>query len=428
MLVVTYASAPNVNKAAHSAGVHFDLAIADEAHRTAGRADKDWGLVVRSEFRARRRLFMTATPRFVAVPDERNDPVSDGAAVLSMDGSAYGAHFVPLTFRDAIDEDYLSPYRVAVVGIKSSAARELVRKVARTACAADYTASDAAAHLALAQITRQYPHMRSVLAYHNRVPSSMLWSERLEAVYRSVADGDPQLSEVPLRTWHMDATTRGVDREMMLGFLRNPGKELAVVSNCHVLAEGVNVPALDAVIFAAPRSSTPDIVQIVGRAMRRVLDEHGRVVRRPPALAIVPVVIDDNEIDDVDSAVARSSHRAAWRVLASLAIEDVQLQHALVDWGDSVNSGRPFYSDVLSVDLPHDLGSHASDVIVRTIKETTSSVVRTARWVSRYYDTVGDLDFRRRGGCQTSSVRVSCFRRPSERCAAGGRRKSFRWT
>lgn len=397
LVIATYASAETVNRAVARAGreYRFDLAVADEAHRTAGLADKAWGLVVREEFATRRRLFMTATPRVIEDPDG----VENGS-VTSMDTPAYGRHIVPLTFHEAINSgDILSPYHLAVIGVRASSARSLMRRMGSSA---QYTQTDAAAHLALARIRERFPYVQSVLTYHNRVENCRRWSDTLQEVFNMLSVSEPHLRDVPLSTFYMHANTPHDEREEILRLLKEPGegaeRELVVASNCHVLAEGINVPGLDAVMFAEPRGSTPDIIQIVGRALRN----HPRKTReqrlRERALVIVPVLVED-ENDDVDSAAARSSHHAAWRIMQSMAMEDVFIEQALIDWGISASTGIPEYSENerLSIDFPEgaDISAEAANFFIRVIAGSTPPLQLTLGWVRKWHAAHGDEPYPR---------------------------------
>lgn len=391
-LVATYASAPAVLDAAASTGTVFDLSICDEAHRTAGAPDKAWSLPVRPDFPAKRRLFMTATARTITVPTTPAATAAmteigwDSADIISMDDPAnYGPHINTLSFRAAIDQGHLSDYTIALIGITSADAHtQLARLLAGSD--ADYTLTDAAAHLALARATTTHPHIRSVLAFHNRITASRTWTQRLPAVFAQIANGTtPQRT---ITAEHIDGATDTDIQRAALDKLANPGTdELYVVSNCRVFAEGVDVPALDAVLFAAPRTSGPDIVQIIGRAIR----SHPAGPNHK-ALIIVPVLL-ANDADDTaaDLAAARTSHLAAWRILTSLADQDELLHRSLLTWRDDTDPGNSPHPGPLSIDLPDGLDTIARDVFLRTIDKTIPTHLRTAAYLADYYAVYGHL-------------------------------------
>lgn len=390
-IVATYASAPAVAAAAATTGTVFDLSICDEAHRTAGAPDKAWSLPVHDEFPARRRLFMTATARTITVPDTPAAAAAmteigwDSADIISMDSlQDYGQHINTLSFRSAISQGHLSDYTIALIGITS---RDAHARLARLLVdsPADYTITDAAAHLALARATSTHPHIRSVLAFHNRIAASREWTERLPAVYAEIAEASSEPRTIT--ALHIDGGTDTEAQRAALDALAHPGDRLCVVSNCRVFAEGVDVPALDAVLFAAPRTSGPDIVQIIGRAIR----PHPNGPNHK-ALIIVPVLLSDDDDDTAaDLAAARTSHLAAWRILTSLADQDELLHRSLLTWRDNTTGRRDPLDSPLVIDLPEGLGTIARDVFLRVIDKTIPTHLRTAAYLSDYYAVYGHL-------------------------------------
>lgn len=391
-IIATYASSPVVAQAAADTDTIFDLSICDEAHRTAGAPDKAWALPVRNEFPARHRLFMTATARTITVPDTPAAAATiaeigwDSAEIISMDSlETYGPHINTLSFRDAINENYLSDYEIAVIGITSRSARTQLLNLINEGNG-DYSLTDAAAHIALSRAATTHPHIHSVLAFHNRIISSKAWTERLPGVYKSINPGNTR----NVAAVHIDANTPTEDRNNALTALQNPGKKLCVVSNCRVFAEGVDVPALDAVLFAAPRTAGPDIVQIIGRAIRPHPSgpEH-------KALIIVPVLLADDADDTAaDLAAARTSHLAAWRVLTSLADQDELLHQSLLTWRENTNDANTPSHGPLTVDLPKGLDNVARDIFLRTIDRTVPTHLRTAAYLRDFHATHGHTNVR----------------------------------
>jgi len=332
IVAATYASSSAVSEATQLTNTTWDLLICDEAHRTAGMHDKAWALPLNDrQFPARRRLFMTATTRVITV-DSDNLPEgldADDVHIVSMDSvTDYGPHIAPLTFRDAIDQKYLSDYEIAVVAV----AHDDVIKALRASQKTRPTPADisgAAAQLALLHTASTDPHLRSVLAFHNRIEQSRSWTAQLGRIAQASDSG------IDVQNFHIDGATAPSWRSRAINALADPGQGLTVVSNCKVFAEGVDVPALDAVMFAAPRSSGTDIVQIIGRAIRT----HPDGTRK--ALIILPVLDYDDDSVDVDTKVARTGHLAAWQVLTALAEQDEMLHASLLQWREHIEHDAP---------------------------------------------------------------------------------------
>lgn len=317
IVVATYASSGVVAEATRRAGITWDVLVADEAHRTAGLAAKEWALPLNNNaLPAAKRLFLTATPRVVSTTDR--DPDTDAPLeVASMtDPSLFGPRYQPLTLREAITQGWLADYRVAVVAVRE---RDLPTGLV-TEHGEPVDPTHAAAQIALIRQAAQHPHLNTALAFHNRVDNSREWATNWNALAATSAVATPAGGTSCV---HIDGAMNATDRDAALDTLHDcPPDALRVVSNCRVLAEGVDVPALDCVVFAQPRSSAPEIVQIVGRALR----PHPQGPHRR-ALIVIPVLVPEG--GNVDDRAADSPFVSAWQVLTTLAHEDSALYDSL---------------------------------------------------------------------------------------------------
>ena len=138
MIFSTYHSTPAVAEALAASGLRLDLVIADEAHRCAGRVDGGFSTVLKDEqIPARRRLFMTATPRYLAASITRAAEDLDVEVVSMDDEATFGPVFHRLTFGQAIAQDLLTDYQVAIIGVDDRRYLEMAEQAAlvRTALA-----------------------------------------------------------------------------------------------------------------------------------------------------------------------------------------------------------------------------------------------------------------------------------------------------
>jgi predicted helicase len=121
VVFATYQSSPQIAAAYLGKTPRFDLAVADEAHRCAGRVGTEFTTILDPEqIKARRRLFMTATPRYYT-PRLRREAGQLDMEVASMDDdAAFGPVLHRLSFGEAIKRDLLSDYQVAVIGVTGS--------------------------------------------------------------------------------------------------------------------------------------------------------------------------------------------------------------------------------------------------------------------------------------------------------------------
>ncbi|WP_100514110.1 DEAD/DEAH box helicase [Mycobacteroides abscessus] len=297
----TYHSAPRLASASRTAGTEFALLIADEAHRTAGKKNATFTTILsENQYRARRRLFMTATRRL-------HTTGADDA--LSMDDPAlYGTLVYAYPFGRAIAEGWLSNYQIAVVIITDADVhRAILNETTIDAGGQHFNARRAAAVLALQDACRRH-NLQRVLAFHNTVSASRQFTANLRAFTRND-------QHAPINAYHLDALASSAARRGALKHLAQPQPgHRTVVNNVRVLAEGVDIPALDAVMFAEPKRSQIDVVQAVGRAIRK--NPH----RSDPSIILLPVYIAPGE--SPAAVLAGSQYRHIWQVIQALRDHD----------------------------------------------------------------------------------------------------------
>ena len=285
VVFATYQSSGIVSEAQLNRGLPaFDLAVADEAHRTAGALipGENPSPFVRihdeEAIRADRRLYMTATPKVYAA--SARDRAGEHAATLcSMDDeNRYGPVLHETRFGDAVDRDLLSDYRVIVLTVPESLAAGI--RIREFEDGAQLTLDEQGKMIgclrALAKTDAdQFPEddrapMRRAIAFCNLVKSSQRLEGRIEDVAEAYAEtyGNGHAPAVSAR--HVDGTFNATARGEALAFLEEaPEGETRILTNARCLTEGVDVPALDGILFMHPRKSQIEVVQAVGRVMRK---------------------------------------------------------------------------------------------------------------------------------------------------------------
>lgn len=309
-VLCTYKSLPVLVAAHRQKTYRWDLLIADEAHRTAGRVDRTWHVVHDdAAIPARRRLYMTATPRIVETGEFE---------VTSMDDPAvFGPEVFQLSFAQAINDGLLADYQVLVTTMTET---ELVEPDAVVNAGGPAVPLQMlVAQLALLRAAADHG-VRRAISFHHRVASARRFAETLP----NTANLLPARKR-PHRLYAaaVDGTMAADDRRAILSHLNKPAGRLVVVSNARVLGEGVDVPELDAVLFADPRDSATDIVQAIGRALRR-----GSSASKMASI-IIPIVL--NEAETPDAALDLSAWDILYRVLRALRAHDERL----ADWLDT---------------------------------------------------------------------------------------------
>ena len=285
VVFATYQSSLVIEEAQKVHGLpDFDLVICDEAHRTAGALieGEDPSHFVRihrdEHIRCDRRLYMTATQKIYAA-SARTRAGKLAAALCSMeDEPIYGPLLYELTFGAAVEQSLLADYKVIVLTVpEDAAARAIQRSLAEDG---ELKLDDGAKLLgcwrALAKVDDdQFPEndregMRRAIAFCRDINSS----QQVERLFAQVAEEyreheGASLTEYPVSAQHVDGTFNATKRSAALHWLEEAGRGCRVLTNARCLSEGVDVPSLDAILFMHPRKSQIDVVQAVGRVMRK---------------------------------------------------------------------------------------------------------------------------------------------------------------
>ncbi len=314
----TYHSLGLVKQAQDEGAPPFDLILCDEAHRTTGverPGDQTSPFVLvhdAARVRGTKRLYMTATPRLYT-EGAKAKAANHAVEVFSMDDPAtYGPQFHRLPFSRAVEQDLLSDYKVVVLAMSEDHVAAALQAHLATKEGSEINLDDAAKIVgcwrALQNPENLDPDAESVrplrraIAFTNTIRSS----QRLEAhwpglVAQAVSRLPTAEREGAFRceTRHVDGQHHALDRKARIEWLKGTTEGgCRILSNARCLSEGIDVPALDAVLFMSPRSSHVDIVQAVGRAMRKAEGkEYGYIVLpvAVPAGVDPAAALDDNE-------------------------------------------------------------------------------------------------------------------------------------
>ena len=342
----TYHSLGRVTEAQADHGAPgFDLAIADEAHRTTGallgpRGSNGARKVDFQEFhddarlRARKRLYMTATPRLYT-ERSKSKLAAQGIDVVDMgDYGVYGPKLHRLPFAKAVEHGMLSDYRVIVLGVSEASVTPGLRRrledlgtstKRKQAPSTNDMTRMLGVSLAVNGVTEgnaleQPGKLPRTIAFANSILRSkwyadaLMESEVLRATTRRMQAG--RAMKVVAR--HLDGSASALQRNQELRALAHADGECRVVCNVKLFTEGVDVPQLDAVAFLDPRDSQVDVVQAVGRVMRKAPGKRFGYI-------IIPVVVEPGR--DVAAALERGTegYRTVGRVLRALQAHDGRL-------------------------------------------------------------------------------------------------------
>ena len=396
----TYQSSPLITEAQLVANEFtFDLAVADEAHRCAGKADAGFATILdENKIRATKRLFTTATPRYFG-KSIQSIAEGRGIEVVGMnDESIFGPVVHQLTFGEAIQRDLLTDYQVVVVGVDNSMVKSLIdeRELLALSNEKHTDAESLAAKIGLIKACKDYDLQR-IISFHSRVKGAKEFSEEFTDI-ASLIDPSQRPSGVFLTDYVSGAMNAG-DRKNKIDRLKVlEGFDRGILANARCLAEGVDVPALDGVAFIDPRGSQVEIIQAVGRAIRKV---RGLEVQKKGTI-VIPVFIQDS--DTVEESIEQSNFKPVWDILKALRAHDEVLADVLdsyrTDLGRRPSAKDRDSLDKIVFDLPLSVDTEFSDAL-RTfvVEQSTESWGFWFGLLEAYKET--------RGHCSVPSLAVT---------------------
>ena len=367
LLVVfgTYQSIDVLGKAQKEGFPEFDLIIADEAHRTTGakalgEEDSSFTKVhSNSNIKGHKRLYQTATPKLYGT-EARKKAESNSILISSMDDeNLYGKVFYRLGFGDAISHDILTDYKLMVLAVDETVVQKDMQK----------SLSDPENGLNIDDIGRiigvwngmikresftdkvSGEPMKRAIAFSRTIKDSQRLSEQFENVVNDYLDSDKGYS---VNVRHVDGSMNALQKNEALDWLASddiPEDSARILSNVRFLTEGIDVPNLDAIVFLSPRKSQVDIVQAVGRIIRKSEGkEYGYI--------ILPIVVPAGETPEtiLDN---NKSYDVVWQVLNALRSVDERFEATINKL--ELNKKKPKNIQVIGVgDAPDDPTLHAN--------------------------------------------------------------------
>lgn len=332
----------------------FDLIICDEAHRTTGvtlknEDESNFVKVHSNEFiKSKKRLYMTATPRLY--DDNSKSKAKESEAYLcSMDDkNLYGEEIYRIGFGKAVENNLLTDYKVLILTLNSSQIpRELQAIIANGE--SEFKVDDATKLIGcinglskqiletegIIKSTDPEPMKRAV-AFCRDIKTSKRVTNNLNNYskdYISSLKEEAKKKMVDISSKHIDGGMNALEREDLLSWLKEDveEKECRILTNARCLSEGVDVPNLDAVLFLSAKNSQVDVVQSVGRVMRKA-------PHKKYGYIIIPVLIPEN-INPEEALNDNESYKVVWSVLNALRAHDDRF-NAVVNKID-INKTKP---------------------------------------------------------------------------------------
>lgn len=366
----TYQSSSLVAQAQEISTIpNFDLVIADEAHRCAGKVGNEFTTVLDAEsIRANKRLFATATPRTYSstvkkAADER------GIEVVGMDDeSLFGKVLYSLPFGEAIKRGLLTDYQVVIIGVDNPTIAAWIenREIVKTESGMEIDAESLAAQIGLLKAYKDYD-LRRVISFHSRVNRAEQFSKDLLDVVGWIRE-EHKPSGAMLTDFVSGEMATDKRRIKLSQLKAMDPHERRLLTNARCLSEGVDVPSLDGVAFIDPRSSQIDIIQAVGRAIRLSASKTAGTI-------ILPVFIEAGM--DAQASIDNSKFKPIWDVLNALKAHDdvlsAELDQLRTEMGRRGGSKvSPTALSKIHIDLPASMDQGFGEALRTCLVEKTS--------------------------------------------------------
>ncbi|WRF75742.1 DEAD/DEAH box helicase [Helicobacter pylori] len=357
----TYQSALRI-KEVQEAGLNgIDLIICDEAHRTVGamyssneRDDKNAFTLCHSDenIKAKQRLYMTATPKVYSESSKAKAKEKDNIIYSMDDADTFGEEIYTLNFSQAIALDLLTDYKVIILAVRkenlSGVTNSVNKKISQLKAEGtkldkklinnEFVCKIIGTHKGLAKqdlivLDDENKEDNNLQNQYDTAPSqrainfckSINTSKNIKDSFETIMECyDEELKKKSFKNLkisidHIDGTMNCKDRleklEKLNQFEPNTCK---VLSNARCLSEGVDVPALDSIVFFDGKSAMVDIIQAVGRVMRKAK-------RKKRGYIILPIALEEHEIKNLDEAVNNTNFKNIWKVIKALRSHDPSL-------------------------------------------------------------------------------------------------------
>jgi superfamily II DNA or RNA helicase len=280
IIFTTYQSGRIIAEISKKLHYSFDLGIFDEAHKTVGSDKKLFShLLFEKNISIQKRIFMTATERFYR--GSKDD-------IISMDDyDIYGDTFTQMSFKEAIELGLLTDYKVITIDVKKSEIADFIKHnnlvQLNSKWKKETEARSLASMLALRKAMKQLP-IKNAVSFHSSIEKAI----RNKELQNHITD---TYKYEPIDTYTVSGKLPTSKRNVIVQeFARSPK---SLITNARCLTEGVDVPNIDCIVFSDPRKSKVDIVQALGRALRKKEGKDWGYV-------ILPVIYDEDthEIDN----------------------------------------------------------------------------------------------------------------------------------
>ena len=349
VIFTTYQSSDKLAQASRKCKFSFDLAILDEAHKTVGVKSKTFSILLSDKnISISKRIFMTATERVMRGSNEE---------VYSMDDEAiYGGLFYQLTFKDAINSvpPIICDYKILTITVSNDEIRQLIARnkllTDKSERLEEQEAQSLASAIVLRKATQKYG-IKHAISFHRSIKGASDFTE----LNKTLNLGN--LDNILLSSSHISSNKSAGERAKLLNDFTN--EELALMTNARCLTEGVDVPAIDCVLFADPKQSVVDIVQASGRALRPYTGKECGYI-------MLPLIVPDGE--SFDEFTESTPFKQVARIISALSTQDegIAEEFRLISCGKPSGSERKIiFEGSVPVGMKLDLSSFADNICTK---------------------------------------------------------------
>ncbi|GAA6871726.1 hypothetical protein HpHNI57_12970 [Helicobacter pylori] len=357
----TYQSALRIKEAQEAGLNEIDLIICDEAHRTVGamyssneRDDKNAFTLCHSDgnIKAKKRLYMTATPKVYSESSKAKAKEKDNVIYSMDDAEVFGEEIYTLNFSKAIALDLLTDYKVIILAVRkenlSGVTNSVNKKISQLKAEGtkldkklinnEFVCKIVGTHKGLAKqdliaLDDENQEDCDLQNKNDTTPSqraisfckSINTSKNIKDSFETIMECyDEELKKKSFKNLtisidHIDGTMNCKVRLEKLEELNEyQPNTCKVLSNARCLSEGVDVPALDSIVFFDGKSAMVDIIQAVGRVMRKAKHKKRGYI-------ILPIALEESEIQNLDEAVNNTNFKNIWKVIKALRSHDPSL-------------------------------------------------------------------------------------------------------
>ena len=315
----------------------FDLIICDEAHRTTGATfegeeDSHFVKIHDDEYvQSAKRLYMTATPRIFG--NKAKQKADSGRVELASmdDPEKFGKEFFNRGFNWAVENNLLSDYKVVILAIDENLVSANLQKSLEEGNELKLTDATKiiGVYKALAKVgfnTKEGEKLKPIkkaLAFSQSIAISKIFEKEFTNVINEYVKNedinDKNKVDLSVEVKHVDGTFNADQRNENLNWLKNNTEKntCRILSNVKCLSEGVDVPTLDAIMFLHPKKSQIDVVQAVGRVMRKAEDKDLGYVIIP--VTVAPGVSPEKALND------NEKYKVVWQIVNALRTHDERL-------------------------------------------------------------------------------------------------------